>query len=322
MSGAAYCWGHNGFGQLGDGTTTPRAAPVAVGGGLSFRTVDAGTFHTCGVSTSGAAYCWGNNFFGMLGDGTTINRPAPTPVAGGLSFASVSSGESYACGVTTGGAAYCWGFNRWGQLGTGNTANATSGPVPVEGGLSFTTISAAGDHTCGVTTGGAGYCWGANTFGQLGYGTSAGLQQCFDPSRFSVPCTTVPVAVAGGLSFAAVTTASSETTCAVAASGAAYCWGNNAGGALGVGTSTGPEQCTIPPRGVRSACSTVPVAVAGGLSLTSVSSAGFASSNSSGGLTYTCGVTPSGAAYCWGLGTSTPTPVTPLGSGSAGIAAK
>jgi alpha-tubulin suppressor-like RCC1 family protein len=55
----AFCWGDNQFGQLGDGTTTERHAPVQVTGGLRFREVTLGRFHTCAVTTSDVAYCWG-----------------------------------------------------------------------------------------------------------------------------------------------------------------------------------------------------------------------------------------------------------------------
>ena len=78
--GAAYCWGDNFFGQLGDGTSVARATPVPVAGGLRFAAVSAGSFHTCGVTASGAAYCWGDNQNGQLGDGTTDRRTTPVPV--------------------------------------------------------------------------------------------------------------------------------------------------------------------------------------------------------------------------------------------------
>src|SRR5207247_5618275 len=69
--GAGDCGGINYWGQLGDGDTTRRASPIAVGGGLTFATVSAAYFHTCGVTTAGAAYCWGGNGTGQLGNGTT-----------------------------------------------------------------------------------------------------------------------------------------------------------------------------------------------------------------------------------------------------------
>jgi alpha-tubulin suppressor-like RCC1 family protein len=133
QAGAAYCWGDNSFGQLGDGTTTRRLVPVAVAGGLTFKALSAGFYHTCGILTTGQAYCWGRNtpnsvqesVGGQIGDGTTTDRPSPALVSGGLIFQSISAGEVSTCGVTTGSLAYCWGDNEYGQLGTGNTTSAT-----------------------------------------------------------------------------------------------------------------------------------------------------------------------------------------------------
>jgi len=104
-AGAAYCWGYNGDGELGNGTTTNGPTPVAVTGGLTFATVSAGESSACGVTTAGAAYCWGFNGNGELGNGTTTSSPTPVAVTGGLTFATVSAGGYSACGVTTAGAA-------------------------------------------------------------------------------------------------------------------------------------------------------------------------------------------------------------------------
>ena len=171
--GAAYCWGNNTRGQLGDGTTTNRTSPVAVLGGLTFAAVSTGGDHACGVTIAGAAYCWGDNASGKLGDGTTTSRASPLPVSGGLTFEAVSAGGSHTCGVTVGGAAYCWGDNSSGQLGDGTTTNRTN-PSSVLGGLNFAAVSAGASHTCGVTTAGIAYCWGDNSFGQLGDATTTG----------------------------------------------------------------------------------------------------------------------------------------------------
>ncbi len=166
---------------LASGEATITASAGAVSGDavlsvqLSFGSVSTAGGDACGVTTAEVGYCWGSNFYGQLGDGTTTERGTPGAVAGGLSFASVSAGGDHTCGVTTGGVAYCWGRNAWGQLGDGTTTDRTT-PVPVAGGLTFETISAGGSpesigSTCGVTTGGMGYCWGPNTAGQLGDGT-------------------------------------------------------------------------------------------------------------------------------------------------------
>src|SRR5690349_3765917 len=92
VAGAAYCWGYNSDGQLGDGTTTSRPTPMLVAGGVTFTTVTAGGSHTCGVTAAGAAHCWGDNPDGQLGDGTMTDRSSPVLVSGGVSFTAVSAG--------------------------------------------------------------------------------------------------------------------------------------------------------------------------------------------------------------------------------------
>ena len=225
--GAAYCWGDNALGEVGDGTLTQRLTPTPVAGGLVFASLTDG-FHTCGLDSGGAAYCWGYNFYGELGDGTTTNRSAPTSVAGGLVFASVVAGQAHTCGLTTGSDAYCWGSNDYGALGDGTSTQHLT-PTPVAGGAVFTSLTAASlppgyAHTCGLTAAGAAYCWGDNTYGELGDGTYTQRS--------------APVAVQGGLVFASIT-AGVYHTCGLTAGGAAYCWGDNTLGELGEVTTGG-----------------------------------------------------------------------------------
>ena len=271
-SGAAYCWGFGGAGQLGDGSATiSQMTPVAVSGGLTFASVSAGGGYTCGVTNSGAAYCWGEGENGQLGNGSERDQARPAAVSGRLTFATVSAGEDHACGVTTTGDAYCWGNNFRGELGDGSQRDQTT-PVAVSGGLTFRTISAGFFHTCGVTTIGAAYCWGEGKVGQLGNG-SMDLE---NPT---------PVAVSRGLTFAEVS-ASSRHTCGVTTSGAAYCWGYGADGMLGDGVTV---RQTMPGDGTNDR-QLQPVPVSGGLTFALVKA----------GSSHTCGVTTSGAAYCWG----------------------
>jgi alpha-tubulin suppressor-like RCC1 family protein len=129
-AGAAYCWGWNQAGNVGDSTDTNRTAPTpVVQTGLTFATVIASNANTilpttCGITTAGAAYCWG----------TATRQLSPLAVPGGLTFATLSVGLTHACGVTTSSAAYCWGKNDYGELGDGTTQASTS-PVAVSGSL-------------------------------------------------------------------------------------------------------------------------------------------------------------------------------------------
>jgi alpha-tubulin suppressor-like RCC1 family protein len=170
-AGSGYCWGDNTSGLLGDGTGTRRLTPVALASQLKFTMIGAGGFHACGLTTAGAVYCWGSNAFGELGTGTSASSLVPVPVAGGLTFASLSVGNRHNCAVTAAGAAYCWGDNFDGLLGNGSSTGVSTTPVPVSGGLAFTSVSAGRFHTCGVTTNGTAYCWGGNSSGTLGDGT-------------------------------------------------------------------------------------------------------------------------------------------------------
>src|SRR5450759_2505295 len=115
---------------------------------------------------------WGYNSNGQLGDGTATQRNVPTAVSGGLTFASIVAGTFHTCGLTSAGAAYCWGYNAFGNLGDNTTTDRSTPVVVQQGGVSFTSITAGGYHTCGLTSAGAAYCWGYNAFGNLGDNTT------------------------------------------------------------------------------------------------------------------------------------------------------
>src|SRR5438477_16324 len=247
---------------------------------VSFATIEAAAYHTCGRTAAGAAYCWGDNGAAQLGIGTLSPANATTPqaVSGGLTFASVSVGGVHACGLTAGGTAYCWGGDLYGGLGGGapgpeictGFTPCSSAPLAVAGGLTFSSLSAGWGPTCAVTANGSAYCWGDNLDGALGVGADTGsVQSC------SVgPCSYTPLAVAGGLAFTTLG-AGNFHACGLTSSGAAYCWGENVFGQLGDGTTTN---------------SLTPVAVAGGLTFATLSPF----------ISHTCGLTTGGVGYCWG----------------------
>src|SRR5688572_3029573 len=126
-----WCWGFNGYGQLGTGNSTNRTSPTRVGTATTWTAVTAGLHHTCALQTNGARWCWGLNDTGQLGLGNTTSRN--TPGGGDTGWTSLSAGGKHTCGVRGGGGAQCWGFNLYGALGVGDSANRLS-PTAVSGG--------------------------------------------------------------------------------------------------------------------------------------------------------------------------------------------
>ena len=248
--GMALCWGSGGGGALGEGSRdVPATSPVAVAGDLEWAAIAAGTYRTCGLTTAGALYCWGSG-------GNTV----PDYMVGSPAFGAVAVGVRHACAVTAAGAAYCWGDNERGQLGTGSTATSWL-PLAVAGGHAFVAIAPGDNHTCALAADSTAWCWGDNHAGQLGTGSIDALP------------TTAPAAVTGGLKFTAIG-AGWAYTCALAAGGSAYCWGDNSFNRLGIVENS----------------SAAPAPVTGGLTYVALGS----------GWGGSCGLTPDRALYCWG----------------------
>ena len=278
--GRAFCWGMNGNGQLGNGTTVNSSSPTAVDSsgvlaGKSVTSVSSGSQSACALA-QGQVYCWGQNAYGQLGNNSTIASLVPVAVntsgvLAGKTVTAVASGASHVC-VVASGQAYCWGRNFSGQLGNGTTTDS-SVPVAVNtagvlAGKTVTAVTAAGHSTC-VLAQGAVYCWGMNdTHGQLGNGTT---------TDSSVPVAVNTAGVLAGKSITAID-AGWAHVCAVA-SNQVYCWGNNSNGQLGDNSTTN---------------SSVPVAVntAGVL-------AGKTVTAIAGGTRSTCALAQGGV-YCWG----------------------
>lgn len=166
--GILKCWGSNGNGVLGDGTSEDRHVPVTVLGLTGTRAVAAGAYHTCAVNGSGGVKCWGQNAVGQLGDGTTTDHALPADVPGITDAVAVTAGEMHSCALTAGGV-QCWGYNISGQLGDGTTLERHV-PVAVSGLSGITAIGTGHWHNCALTGTGGVKCWGTGAAGELGDG--------------------------------------------------------------------------------------------------------------------------------------------------------
>jgi hypothetical protein len=222
---------------------------VGVSAGETWATIDPGGTYACGVTTAGAGLCWGNNFYGNLGNGskhnsTNVEQTSRTQISGGHAWAAIEATDGgYTCGLTTGGAAYCWGTGSNGVLGNGSTTTAQQTPVAVSGGLQFASLSGSEHHICGLTTSGAGHCWGVDSFGQLGSGRAMVGGETTGGYASSAK-ETIPQAVAGNLTFEAIAPGNDFFTCGVVTGGQAYCWGRNT--RIGTGATDGLIGTSIP----------------------------------------------------------------------------
>jgi prepilin-type N-terminal cleavage/methylation domain-containing protein len=238
--GQAFCWGLGTNGRLGNGTTTSSNVPVAVDttGALAGRTVTAlavGSNHTCVVADD-AAFCWGGGGNGRLGNGALTDRTTPTAVSvagvlSGRTVNAIAAGANFTCAVAD-SQAFCWGSGANGRLGNGATTNALI-PVSVStagvlAGRIVTAVTAdgAGSYACALADS-RSFCWGANSTGQLGDGTT---------TESSTPVETSVAGVLAARTLDALSAGASHT-CALS-SGDLFCWGLGDSGELGDGTMT------------------------------------------------------------------------------------
>jgi alpha-tubulin suppressor-like RCC1 family protein len=229
---AAYTWGYNGLGQLGDGTQNLRPTPGSVPGLTNGVTaVAAGGNYSLAVQ-NGAVYAWGDNETGTLGDGTNLRRLLPVAVSGLTNgVTAVAGGLSHSLAVQNGGV-YAWGYNGNGALGNGTTNSSTT-PVAVSAPLTsgVTAIAEGNQFSLAIKNGGV-WAWGVNDVGQLGDGTTTFNR-------------TAPVAVTGLASGVTAIAAGLRHSLAVQ-NGGVYAWGNNVTGQLGNGTADTTGQHSTP----------------------------------------------------------------------------
>lgn len=303
--GAAWCWGANNNGQLGDGSRDTSPLPVRVSAlsdvvGMTASDRSGGTTigHSCAWNSDGDGWCWGSNNHGQLGDGTRNGSREPLPLD--LSnVAGLSAGADHTCAWTLEGSAWCWGLGDEGQLGNG-VGDERLVPTEVPFVANVTLMSAGVATTCAVERSGSVLCWGL----RLGMGGNE------SPTVVSGPDDAVDVSVGEG------------HACIRERDASLHCWGWNDYGQLGIGT-TEPSPFTnevdLPPIENASAGGTLTCAVSSG----DVSCWGFQVGDPMGeihvypfavpdlpdiegavaGYQHGCAYSHDGSAYCWGINT-------------------
>lgn len=259
-------------------TTVVSPSTATVGAGLAVQ-LTAHTLNSLGDTLVGRNVVWSSSapgvasvdnnglVIGIVAGSVTITAnsegvsgTATVSVVVNLAFPALDGGYAHTCSLTSTGNAYCWGLNLEGELGSGAFSPSSAVPVLVSGTTAFASLYPGGKHTCALTQAGAAWCWGGNSFGQLGRGDNLDSD--------------VPGPVSGQLTFTALTGGFSFA-CGLVANGDAYCWGSNAQGELGDGTNTARNT---------------PVLVSGGKTFVALSARG----------SHACGITATGVTVCWG----------------------
>ncbi len=290
--GTMMAWGSNGYGQLGDGTTTGTTLSVPVAGFNGAAAAAAGIFNSLALKIDGTVWAWGWNALGQLGDGTTTNRGTPAPVSNLGGITAIASGDSHLLALKSDGSVWAWGYNVFGQLGDGSTTNRMI-PVAVTGLTNVIAIAAANHYSLALKSDGTVWAWGDNITGQLGDGTAT--------QRLT------PVQASGLTNVTAISAGSDDSpsilnpghALALRSDGTVWSWGFNDRGQLGDGTTT--NRLT-------------PVQVIG---LANVASVGA-------GVLNSMAIKTDGSVYAWGIGalgtgvSPTPLPLAVLGVGGVG----
>jgi alpha-tubulin suppressor-like RCC1 family protein len=271
-TGKVDCWGYNGSGQLGSGTTaTYSDVPVAVLGITDAKAVASDTYGNsfCAVLSTGHVKCWGDNGDGQLGNGTTTTSYVPVSVKNITTATAVIGGDSGGadgfCALLSTSHVDCWGYGFSGELGNGATTNSDV-PVAVHTITNAATLISGFEGFCALLSTSHVDCWGDNSFGELGRATKANYSD-------------VPGAVTGITDATAVASDSIiGSNCAVLSTGHMKCWGEGGDGQLGNGTTANSD---------------VPVAALG------ITDAKAAASDGDGGSF--CAVLSTGHMKCWGF---------------------
>ncbi len=233
-SGDVWCWGAGGSGRLGTGSTMSSPVPVKTTAVANAVRLVTGGSTTCAILADETLRCWGYNQSGGVGDGTTVDVTTPVEpmVIGAVSW--VTMRDTTTCAVQRGGDVYCWGANNLGQAGTGSTSGAVVVPTPVRTAtgplIGADEVGQGIEHGC-ARLGTSVWCWGNNTSGQLGDGTTGPVR------AYAAPVVGLPPVVQLGIG--------AYTSCAVDEERKVWCWGRGSNGELGSGLVTAVQPAPM-----------------------------------------------------------------------------
>jgi alpha-tubulin suppressor-like RCC1 family protein len=261
-NGTVDAWGENAWGQLGDGTETGpdtchaafaqvsnyqvpcSTTPVQVNGLSGVLAIASGSQHGLALLSNGTVVAWGDNEEGQLGDGTKESSDVPVAVSGLSEVVAIAAAQDSSFALLKNGTVMSWGANTWGVLGHGSSNPPQNLPAPVSGLTDATAIAAYLNTGIALLSNGTVVSWGENGLGDLGDGT------------LEIESSEVPVPVSDLTGVRAI--ARGEDSLALLANGTVMAWGSNASGQLGIGTFTGPTECSPD-----TFCSTTPLQVQG-----------------------------------------------------------
>jgi alpha-tubulin suppressor-like RCC1 family protein len=255
------CWGYNGNGQLGNGSTTDSASPVSTG--LSnVRSLSANGDHICALMANGTVQCWGDNGDGETGNldagignastnspnTASLMTPSPAPVTGLAGARSITSGYFHNCAVLDDGTVTCWGGDLHGQLGDNTLAVTGSGPPSTSadfGSVAPTLVTNGPQivggyyHNCALGADGRANCWGGTNGYDLGTGADTS-------TLVPVVASVLPICTGSGSAEvcrgATALCAGANFTCSLLSDGTVWCWGDDSSGQMGTdaGVSSTP----------------------------------------------------------------------------------
>ena len=232
--GTIWAWGYNGFGALGDGTTTDKVTPFPGGGSLTnVIDVAAGQYFSMALKNDGTVWSWGYNANGQLGDGTTTGKTTPVQVILLTGVTQIAAGQNHSLALKSDGTVWAWGYNGYGQLGNGTTTSASSA-VQVTGLSGVVRIAAGAYSSMALKSDGTVWAWGNNGYGELGDGGTLSSSSIVSVSGLN---NVIDIAMGD------------YHALAVKGDGSVWAWGYNGYGELGNGTTTNqstPVQVSQP----------------------------------------------------------------------------